>query len=361
MKQLEASPFEIGIYTLGDIVADPFTKKAVSAKTRIQEIIEAAKLADEAGLDIFGIGEHHRLDYAVSSPQMVLSAIAQSTKQIKLTSTTTVLNTTDPVRLFEDFATLDLISNGRAEITAGRGAFVESFPLFGYSFDDYDALFEEHLQLLLELNKNERVTWSGKFRSPLHQSEIAPRPEQESLPIWVGVGGTPSSAERAGRYGLGLTIAMIGGTHPRFLPLIDAYHEGAVRAGVSQEQLQVGVTGHGFIAKSMQEAKDTFYPYYANYMEYMNRSRGIHASMPRDAFEIMTRPESVMFIGSPQEIIEKVLIQHELYGHNRFMMQMDIGGMPYKELARSIELLATEVAPVLRREIGKKVQKKVLG
>ena len=223
VHQEEHTPFEIGIYTLGDIVTNPLTGKTISAGERTHEIIEAAKLADEGGLDVFGIGEHHRLDYAVSSPQMVLSAIAQVTKNIKLTSATTVLNTVDPVRLFEDFATLDLISNGRAEITAGRGAFVESFPLFGYSFDDYDALFEEHLQLLMKLNESERVTWSGKYRSALHNSEIAPRPVQAKLPIWTGVGGTVSSAARAGRYGTGLTIAMIGGEHERFLPLVEAY------------------------------------------------------------------------------------------------------------------------------------------
>jgi probable LLM family oxidoreductase len=347
-------PFEIGIYTLADIAKNPITGKTISAGGRIHEIIEAAKLADEAGLDVFGVGEHHRLDYAVSSPQMVLSAIAQATKNIKLTSTTTVLNTTDPVRLFEDFATLDLISGGRAEITAGRGAFVESFPLFGYDFNDYDALFEEHLQLLMELNKRERVTWSGKHRSALNNAEIAPRPEQAQLPISVGVGGTPSSARRAGRYGTGLAIAMIGGTHERFLPLIDAYREAGYHAGFTDGQLKITVTGHGYIANSMEQARDEFYPYYAHYLKLIQEQRGMRSGiLPREVFEQMTGPESVMFIGSPQEVIEKVLYQHELYGHSRFMLQTDIGGMPFKNIAKTIELLATKVAPVLRRETSK--------
>ncbi|WP_026908738.1 LLM class flavin-dependent oxidoreductase [Paucisalibacillus globulus] len=347
-------PFEIGIYTLADIVKNLLTGETISAKGRIHEIIEAAKLADEVGLDVFGVGEHHRLDYAVSSPQMVLSAIAQATKNIKLTTTTTVLNTVDPVRLFEDFATLDLISGGRAEITAGRGAFVESFPLFGYDFNDYDALFEEHLQLFIELNEQERVTWSGRFRSALNNAEITPRPEQAQLPIWVGVGGTVSSAERAGRYGTGLNIAMIGGAHERFIPLIDAYRESGYITGFTDKQLKVAVSGHGYIANSMDQARDEFYPYYSHYLKLIQEQRGMRSGiLPREVFEQMTGPESVMFIGSPQEIIEKVLHQYELYGHSRFMLQTDIGGVPFKNIAKTIELLGTEVAPVLRREINK--------
>jgi probable LLM family oxidoreductase len=349
-------PFEIGIYTLADMSQNPLTGEMVTAKQRIQEIIAAAKLADEVGLDVFGVGEHHRLDYAVSSPQMVLSAIAQATEKIKLTSTTTVLNTVDPVRLFEDFATLDLISNGRAEITAGRGAFVESFPLFGYDFDDYDALFEEHLQLLMELNEHERVTWQGKFRPSLQDAEIAPRPDQDRLPIWVGVGGTPSSAARAGRFGMGLTVAMIGGMHERFLPLIDAYYDAGNSAGFSTEQLKVSVSGHGYIASTMEQAREEFYPHYAHYLKLIQEQRGMRSGiLPREAFEQMTGPESVMFIGSPQDIVDKVLYQHKLYGHTRFMLQTDIGAVPFEKVAKTIELLGTEVAPLLRKEINQEV------
>ncbi|WP_085993566.1 LLM class flavin-dependent oxidoreductase [Oceanobacillus senegalensis] len=345
--------FEIGIYTLGDMVANPYTGEVISAKQRIYEIIEAAKLADELGLDIFGVGEHHRLDYAVSNPQMVLSAIAQATKNIKITSTTTVLNTVDPVRLFEDFSTLDLISNGRAEIIAGRGAFTESFPLFGYRLDDYDEIFEEHLKLLMELNENERVTWNGKFRSPLNDSEIAPRPYQKKLPISIGVGGSPVSAERAGKYGLGLTIAMIGGTHSRYAPLVEAYQNKGQSAGFSKAELPIGITGHGYIAHTKESAIDDFYPHYAGYTEYMNKQKGIETNITRKAFEKMTEPQSVMFIGSPEEIIEKILYQYKIFGHRRFMLQMDVGGVPFDKVERSIELLAKEVAPVIRRETSK--------
>ncbi|WP_010098370.1 LLM class flavin-dependent oxidoreductase [Ornithinibacillus scapharcae] len=353
-KETQSQLFEIGVYTLADIARNPNTGETVSAKQRVHEIIEAAKLADEVGLDVFGVGEHHRLDYAVSSPQMVLSAIAQVTSNIKLTSTTTVLNTVDPVRLFEDFAILDLISNGRAEITTGRGVFVESFPLFGYDFNDYDALFEEHLNLLMEINKNEQVSWQGKFRSSLNNAEVAPRPDQKELPIWVGVGGTPLSAQRAGRLGTGLTVAMIGGTHDRFLPLINAYYEAGKLAGYMKEQMKVSVSGHGYIAATMEEAKDEFYPFYANYIQTINEQRGMRSGvLQREVFEQWTVPESVMFIGSPDEIVQKVLRQRELYGHNRFMLQTDIGGVPFDKVAKTIELLGTKVAPVLRREINK--------
>lgn len=350
----EHSGMEIGIYTLADLGTDPLTGKTINARRRLEEIIEAAKMADEAGLDIFGVGEHHRLDYAVSAPPVVLSAISQVTKRIKLISTTTVLSTVDPVRLFEDFATLDLLSNGRAEIIAGRGAFIESFPLFGYDLDHYDDLFEENIKLFQELNANERVTWNGRFRSPLHNAEIAPRPVQKNIPLWVGVGGTPVSAARAGRLGTGLALAILGGDPIRFKPLVDVYRHAASQAGHAPEVLKVGVTGHTFIAETTQQAKDEFYPYYSNYWEYVNRQRGMGTSMSRADFEQMASPETALFVGSPQQIIEKILHQYELFGHKRFIAQMDIGGLPFEKVAKSIELLATKVAPVIRREIGTK-------
>lgn len=265
---------EVGIYTLADIGPDPFTGKTISPKQRLDEILAAAKLADEVGLDIFGVGEHHRLDYVVSSPAVVLSAIAQTTKHIKLTSATSVLTTLDPVRLFEDFATLDLISNGRAEILAGRGAFIESFPLFGYDTNDYDKLFREHMELLLALNENERVTWEGNFRSSLNNAEIAPRPLQDKLPLWVGVGGTPESAEFAGKLGVNMALAILGGDPKRFQPLVDVYRRAAIEAGHTANELQVGVTGHTYLATTTEEAKDEFFPYYSNYWYYVNRQRG---------------------------------------------------------------------------------------
>lgn len=345
---------EIGLYTLGDLVPHPHTNQSVSAHQRMKEIIAAAKLADDAGLDIFGVGEHHRLDYAATAPPVILAAIAQATKNIKLTSTTTVLSTVDPVRLFEDFATLDLISDGRAEIIAGRGAFVESFPLFGYDTKDYDALFTENLELLLKLNETERVTWAGRFRSSLSDAEVAPRPVQQQLPIWIGVGGTLESAARAGRSGLGMAIAMLGGDPRRFQPLAEAYREAGRQAGYSKEQLKIGITGHGYIARTSQQAMDQFYPYYRNYWTYFNRQRGMAFNMNRADFEQMASPETALFVGSPQQITEKILRQHELFGHQRFLAQIDIGGLPYRQVAETIELIASDIAPVVRRETSKK-------
>jgi probable LLM family oxidoreductase len=349
----ESAGIEIGIYTLADIGPDPLTGKTISAGQRVKEIIQAAKLADEAGLDVFGVGEHHRLDYASSSPAVLLAAIAQVTKQIRLTSTTSVLSTLDPVRLFEDFATLDLLSDGRAEILAGRGAFVESFPLFGYSTNDYDGLFEEHMDLLLQLTQNETVTWSGKFRSSLRNAEIAPRPVQEKLPIWIGVGGTPESAVRAGRFGVGMALAILGGNPRRFKPLVDLYRQAGMDAGQARETLKVGVTGHAYLAKTTQQAKDEFYPYYSNYWEYVNRQRGMGTRMSWDDFEHMASPDTALFVGSPQQVVEKILKQYELFGHQRFLAQLDIGGQPFKNVANGIELLATEIAPIIRRETSK--------
>lgn len=344
--------FEVGIYTLADHGPDPLTGETISPKQRMDEIIEAAKLADEAGLDIFGVGEHHRLDYVVSSPAVVLSAIAQATKQIRLTSTTSVLSTLDPVRLYEDFATLDLISNGRAEILAGRGAFIESFPLFGYSTNDYNELFSEHMDLLLKLNENEVVTWSGKFRSALNNAEISPRPVQEEIPIWIGVGGTPESAIRAGRLGVGMALAILGGDPVRFKPLVDLYREAGKQAGHPEEQLKVGVTGHAYLAETTEKAKDEFYPYYANYWSYVNRQRsGFGMKMSRSDFDQLASPETALFVGSPVQIVEKILHQHELYGHTRFLAQMDIGGLPFSKVARNIELLATKVVPMLNEAL----------
>ncbi|WP_408021619.1 LLM class flavin-dependent oxidoreductase [Siminovitchia acidinfaciens] len=353
MAAKKSAGIEIGIYTLADIGTDPHTGKTITAKERIKEIIQAAKLADEAGLDVFGVGEHHRLDYASSSPAVILAAIAQVTEQIGLTSTTSVLSTLDPVRLFEDFATLDLISDGRAEILAGRGAFIESFPLFGYGTNDYDELFEEHMELLLQLTQNDTVTWSGKFRSPLRNAEIAPRPVQEKLPIWIGVGGTPESAVRAGRFGVGMALAILGGNPKRFKPLVDLYCQAGIDAGYEPETLKVGVTGHAYIAKTTQQAKEEFYPYYSNYWEYVNRQRGMGTRMSRDDFEQMASPDTALFVGSPQQIVEKILQQHELFGHQRFLAQLDIGGQPFKNVAEGIELLATEIAPIVRRETSK--------
>ncbi|WEK54054.1 MAG: LLM class flavin-dependent oxidoreductase [Candidatus Cohnella colombiensis] len=343
---------EIGIYSLADLGPDPLTGTTISAKQRIQELIQAAKLADEAGLDIFGVGEHHRLDYAVSAPAIVLTAIAQVTKRIRLTSTTTVLNTIDPVRLYEDFATLDLVSDGRAEIVAGRGAFVESFPLFGYDVKDYDALFEEHLHLLLQLNEAENVTWKGQFRPSLQHADIAPRSEQERIPIWVGVGGTPESAIRAGSLGTNLALAILGGDPIRFLPFVELYRRAAVEAGHRLDQMKVAVTGHMHLAKTTEQAIEQFYPYYVNYWGYVNKQRGMMSHISRESYNRMVAPDTALFVGSSQQIVEKILHQYELYGHQRFVAQLDIGGLPFSKVAAQIEQLATEVAPAVRKAIN---------
>lgn len=341
---------EIGVYTLGDLVPDPHQGQTISSRQRLLDMIEAAKLADEAGLDIFGVGEHHRLDYAASSTSVILAAIAQTTKQIKLTSATTVLTTTDPVRLFEEYATLDLLSNGRAEIIGGRGAFLESFPLFGYDLNDYDELFMENFELFQQLNQQEKVSWQGKFRAPLQEAEIAPRPIQTQIPMWIGSGGSLVSAERAGKLGTGMALAILGGAPNRFQALVEAYRAAGNAAGHKPSDLKVAITGHGYISATTQQAKDEYYPYYANYRQYVDRQLGkTSATLSREEFEQMTSPETALFVGDPQLIIDKMMYQYELFGHQRFMLQLDVGGIPFSNVARSIELLATKVAPVVRQ------------
>lgn len=344
---------EIGIYSLADLYPDPQTGKTISAKQRIEEIIKGAKMADEAGLDVFGVGEHHRLDYAVSSPPVILSAISQITKRIKLTSATTVLTTVDPVRLFEDFATLDLISNGRAEIIAGRGAFLDSFPLFGYDINDYEKLFEEHIDLFLKLNTKELVTWNGHYRPSLKDAEISPRPVQQKIPVWLGVSGTQESAERAGKLGAGLVLAILGGNPSLYKPLVERYRESAIQTDHSLKNMKVAVTGHAYISKTTQEAIEEFYPYHSNYWHHINRHRGIPVPLTRAEFEQASSKETALFVGSSQQIIEKIMHQYELFSHQRFIAQIDIGGMPFKKVAENIERLATEVAPVIRKETKK--------
>jgi alkanesulfonate monooxygenase SsuD/methylene tetrahydromethanopterin reductase-like flavin-dependent oxidoreductase (luciferase family) len=344
---------EIGIYSLADLYPDPQTGETISAKQRIEEIIKAAKMADEAGLDVFGVGEHHRLDYAVSSPPVILSAISQITKRIKLTSATTVLSTVDPVRLFEDFSTLDLISNGRAEIMVGRGAFLDSFPLFGYDLKKYEELFEEHIELLQELNTKELVTWNGHYRPSLKDVEISPRPVQQEIPVWLGVSRTLASAERAGSLGTGLALAILGGDPSFYKPLVDRYRESAVKTGYSLKNLKVAVTGHAYISKTNQQATEEFYPYHSNYWYHINRHHGISVALTRADFERASGKETALFVGSSQQIIEKIMRQYELFGHQRFIAQMDIGGMPFKNVAENIQRLATEVAPVIRKETRK--------
>ncbi|MCM3627082.1 LLM class flavin-dependent oxidoreductase [Paenibacillus glycanilyticus] len=342
--------FEFGVYTLGDLALDPRTGGLKNAGERIKEIIQAAKAADEAGIDVFGVGEHHRLDFALSSPPVLLAAIAQATSRIRLTSATTVLGTADPVRVFEDFATLDLISGGRAEIIAGRGAYIESFPLFGFELNDYKELFAEKLELMKQLNLSDRITWNGRLRTPLENAEIAPRPEQPGIPVWVGVGSTAESAALAGRHGAGMALALLGGEASKYKHLVDCYREAGTAAGYREDELRVAITGHCYVAETTEQALEEFYAgYSAYYSQFMG---GKENGISREDFGKLA---DSLAIGSPQLIAEKIVEQHKLFGHSRFMAQMDIGGMPSGQVEASIRLLAKEVAPLVREALQVKV------
>ncbi len=341
-------PFELGLFTFGELTNDPRTGRPLPPATRLREFIELARLADAAGLDVFGVGEHHRPDFAIASPAVVLAAIAEATTCIRLTSTVTVLSTSDPVRVFEDFTAVDLISNGRAEITAGRGAYVESFPLFGEELSDYDSLFEEKLDLLLRLRASERVTWQGRHRAALRDVGVFPRPVQERLPVWIAVGGTPASVERSARLGLPTYFAILGNP-AGFVPLAEYYRGHGAAHG--HTDLRLGVTSHVHVDRTSQAARDGFYPYYARYIgTNMPSARGV--LLPRDAFDAWAAPTGALFAGSPQEVVEKILWEHEILGHTRFLAQIGLGGLPFAATARAIELLAGEVLPAVRRAIG---------
>jgi probable LLM family oxidoreductase len=342
---------EIGIYTFGETTRDPVSGRMVSTAQRMRDLIEEVQLADQIGLDVYGVGEHHRPDFAISSPAVVLAAAAEHSKRIRLTSAVTVLSSDDPVRVFQDFATLDLLSGGRAEIMAGRGSFIESFPLFGYDLDDYDDLFAEKLGLLVALRVEERVTWSGKHRPPLNNLGVYPRPLQNPLPIWIAVGGTPQSVARAGALGLPLALAIIGGAPERFVPLIDLYRDSAQRAGHDPAKLPVSINSHAFIADDSQTAGDLFFPPYADVMTRIGRERG-WSGMTREQFEMLRSPRGSLLVGSPQEVIDKILFEHELFHHQRFLAQLAVGTMPHRDVMRAIELLGTEVAPAVRKAIS---------
>lgn len=340
---------DFGIFTFGELSRNLRTGKALSPQQRLKEIIELAKLADQAGLGFLGLGEHHRRDFALSAPEIVLAAIARETTTLRLSTAVTVLSTQDPVRLFEQFATLDLISDGRAEIIAGRGAFIESYPLFGHELEDYDALFEEKLHLLMELRDNAAVTWQGTLTQGIPGMDIAPRPVQARLPVWVGVGGTPASFARAGRLGLPLFVALLSGP-ARFRRLVELYHQSAADAGHDAGSLQVGAGGHFYVAATSQQARDTFYPYYRAYFE-QNMPRPVD-HFPRSTFDDWAEPGGGLLVGSPQQVTEKLLEIQNTLGTSRYMAQIGLGGLPFAETARSIELLATEIMPAVNREIG---------
>jgi probable LLM family oxidoreductase len=344
---------EIGAFTFADTTIDPSTGRLVDAERRIRNLLEEAELADRVGLDVFGVGEHHRPDFAVSTPAVVLAAIAARTSRIRLTSAVTVLGSDDPVRVHQEFATVDLISGGRAEIMAGRGSFTESFPLFGYALDDYDELFSEKLDLLLRIRESERVTWRGRHRAAIAEVGVYPRPVQERIPIWIAVGGTPKSVARAGSLGLPLAVAIIGGEPERFAPLVELYRESARRAGHDPATLPVGINSHTFIADTSEEAAEVFFPPYAEVMTRIGRERG-WPPMSRDHFEAMRGPRGALLVGSPEEVVEKLLYQHQIFGNTRFLAQLAVGAVPHDRLLRALELLGTVVAPEVNRRLAER-------
>jgi probable LLM family oxidoreductase len=336
---------ELGIYTFAEL-APPPGGEAVSPPRRLADLLEEIELADRLGLDVFGVGEHHRPDFAVSAPAVVLGAAAVRTSRIRLSSAVSVISSDDPVRVFEEFSTVDLLSGGRAEIMAGRGSFVESFPLFGYDLQDYDALFAEKLDLLLRLREHEHVTWSGRFRAPLTGQGVYPRPVQDPIPVWIAVGGNPESAIRAGRLGLPMALAIIGGLPERFAVFAELHRTAAREAGHDPDPT-LSINSHGFIADTSQRALDESFPAVSAAMNKIGRERG-WPPMSRDDYDASAELRGANFVGSPQQVVEKILFQHEVFGHDRFLLQLTVGSIAHDKVMRAIELFATEVAPAVR-------------
>jgi probable LLM family oxidoreductase len=346
---------ELGLYTFADVLPDRTSGNAKNAHLRIQNLLEEIKLADEVGLDIFGIGEHHRADYSVSAPAVVLAAAAAITRNIRLTSAVTVLSSDDPVRVYQQFATLDLLSDGRAEIMAGRGSFIESYPLFGYSLNDYDELFSEKLELLLKLNGEEKLSWQGKHRPSFQDLGVYPRSLQSKIPIWLAAGGTPASAVRAGTLNLPLALAIIGGSPEHFVPFVDLYRSSAQKAGHDPEQLQLSINSHAYVSDNFNQAGDELFPSYTAMMNNIGKDRG-WSPLSRQQFDYSRSKTGALAVGSPQEVIDKILFEHELFGNTRFLAQMSMGTMPHQKVLKSIELFGTKVAPAVRKAVNNTVK-----
>ena len=345
----QSKGLEFGLYTLGDHLPDPHTQERISAGQRIHEIIELAKLADQADIDFFSVGESHQEYFTTQAHSVVLAAIAQATSKIKIASSSTIISTSDPVRVYEDFATIDLISKGRAEIVAGRASRVGLFDLLGYNLRDYEELFEEKFELLLKINEEESVNWSGQFRAPLTNAKVLPRPQSGFIPIWRAVGGHSASAIKAGNAGVPMFLAMLGGPATSFQQTIDAYREAAERSGFDPTELPISTAGFFYVAETTQQAQRETYAHINEGMQLTN-GRGF----PKQHFAQGAHPHDVMNIGSPQEVIEKILYQHELFGHQRYIGQMDFGGMPFDKLMKNIELIGTEILPAIKKyTVGK--------
>jgi probable LLM family oxidoreductase len=338
---------EIGVYTFADVDPGP---GGVGPAQRVREVVEEIALADQVGLEVFGIGEHHRADYAASAPAMILAAGAERTDAIRLTSAVTVLSSDDPVRVYQQFATLDLLSGGRAEIMAGRGSFTESFPLFGYDLADYDELFTEKLDLLLALRAGGPVTWAGEHRAGLDRQSVYPRPVQDPLPLWVAVGGNPHSVVRAGSLGLPMALAIIGGRPEGFAGLAALFREAARRSGHTPPPLSLNM--HGFVADTRRAAADTYYPAHSSVMNRIGAERG-WGPTDRAAFDASIGPGGPYLVGSPAEVTDRILALHEVFGQERMLLQFAIGDVPHRDVLRAIELLGTEVAPAVRAEVGR--------
>lgn len=335
---------EFGLYSLGDHMMNPINGEHISAEQRIQELIEASKLADEAGIDVFAVGESHQRYFTSQGHTVILGAIAQATKNIKIASSATVLSVSDPVRVYEDFSTIDLISHGRAEIVAGRGSRVGAYDLLGYDLKNYEELFEEKLELLMQLNKQRRITWEGKFRSPLKNAEILPQPTSGSLPIWRAVGGPPGSAIKAGYAGIPMMLTTLGGPAETFKVSVDAYREAAERSGFNPAELPLATASLFYTAENSQDAVEEMYPHLNSGMQFI---RG--TGYPKWQVEEGPDRHQALMVGSPQQIIEKILYQYELYGHQRFMAQIDFGGVPFDKITKNIELIATEILPAVKK------------
>jgi len=338
---------QVGIDSFAAFHVD--TKKSISSSERLQRLVEQIEYADQIGLDVFGVGEHHRRGFLDSAPAVILGAAAARTKHIRLTSAVTVLSAVDPVRIFQEFATLDLLSGGRAEMVVGRGSFIEAFPLFGLKLDDYDSLFSEKLELLLKIRENEHVNWSGKYRPALTGQGIYPRPLQNPLPIWIGVGGTPESFVRAGILGLPLMVAIIGDQTPSFKPLIDLYREAGKRAGHLPHNLNVGIHSLGYVAESTPEAVDDFFPGYVHSMNEIGKERGWSPITRRD-FEAQLGPNGALLIGNPEEVTEKIIRHSQVLGGiSRFTFMMNPASLPHEKLMRATELIGSRIAPALHK------------
>ncbi len=341
---------ELGIYTFVENTPIAGSSTSLHPSERLENLLEEAELADELGLDMFAIGEHHREEYVSSAPSVILAAIAARTKNIRLSSAVTVLGSEDPVRVYQQYSTLDLLSKGRAEIMVGRGSFIESFPLFGYNLNDYEELFSEKLELLMKLQENEMITWQGKHRPAIDNRGVYPQPLQNKLPIWRAVGGTPKSAYHAGANGIPMALAIIGGYPEQFKPMADVHKRGAMDHNL--EVPPISINSHGFLADTTKEALEISFPAFKFTMDKIGKERG-WPPMTRQQFEASTQLRGANVVGNPQQVIDKILYQHEIFGHSRFLLQMSVGTVPHKKLLRSVELFATEVAPAVRKALSK--------